>query len=58
MTSTADIRDINRAIAAIDKIAERHGDDWDGYEFDQISRARAEMIEWREQAKSETTREP
>ena len=41
----ADRKDIARAIAALDKMAERLGSTWDDYEYDQVSRARAELVE-------------
>lgn len=38
---TADLRDLERALAAIDRIAARHGDEYDDYEFDAINQVAA-----------------
>jgi NAD(P)-dependent dehydrogenase (short-subunit alcohol dehydrogenase family) len=37
----ADVRDLERVVAAIDRIEERHGDSFHGYEFDAVSNVRA-----------------
>jgi len=41
----ADLRDLERVVAAIDRIAERHGEAYDDYEFDPINQVRAAAFE-------------
>jgi hypothetical protein len=43
-----DKQDVNRAIAAIDRIQKRLGDSWDDYKYDELSSARAMLVNWLE----------
>jgi hypothetical protein len=41
----ADLRDLERAVTALNRIAQRHGDFYDDYEFDPINLARSAVLE-------------
>ena len=43
--SRADLRDLERVAAAIERIATRHGDAYDDYEFDAINQVKAAAME-------------
>lgn len=40
----ADVEDLRAAVAAIDRIADRHGDNYYASEFDAIHNARAALV--------------
>lgn len=39
--TASDKRDLTAALRALDRIADRHGNDWEEYEWDDISSARS-----------------
>lgn len=51
IVTKADLRDAAAAIRALERIAERHGEnddgDWHEYDFDPLSNARGLIADWR-----------
>lgn len=43
--TTADLRDLERVAAAIQRIQDRHPNEYDDYEFDPINQVRAAVFE-------------